>query len=96
MDDNFEALYRAVESRDTRFDGRLFIAVTSTKIYCRPICPALMPKRRNVRFYRYAAVAEVAGFRPCRRCRPETSPDSPEWDVRGDLVGRGFASSRMV
>ncbi len=90
MVDQFEAKYLAVESRDPRFDGRLFVAVTSTKIYCRPICPALMPKRRNVRFYRYAAVAELAGFRPCRRCRPEASPDSPEWDTRGDIIGRGL------
>jgi AraC family transcriptional regulator of adaptative response / DNA-3-methyladenine glycosylase II len=90
MTDEFEARYLAVESRDARFDGRLFVAVTSTKIYCRPVCPALMPKRSNVRFYRHAAVAELAGFRPCRRCRPESSPDSPEWDTRGDLVGRGL------
>jgi AraC family transcriptional regulator of adaptative response / DNA-3-methyladenine glycosylase II len=88
--DDFEATYLAVASRDPRFDGRLFVAVTSTRIYCRPICPATMPKRRNVRFYRHAAVAELAGFRPCRRCRPEASPDSPEWDTRGDLVGRGL------
>lgn len=90
MTDDFEARYLAVESRDSRFDGRLFVAVTSTKIYCRPVCPATMPKRRNVRFYRYAAVAELAGFRPCRRCRPEVSPDSPAWDTRTDLVGRGL------
>lgn len=90
MTDDFEATYLAVESRDARFDGRLFVAVTSTNIYCRPICPATMPRRRNVRFYRHAAIAELAGFRPCRRCRPETSPDSPEWDTRSDLVGRGL------
>ena len=87
MVDDFEARYLAVKSRDPRFDGRLFVAVTSTRIYCRPVCPAMMPRRRNVRFYRYAAVAELAGFRPCRRCRPEASPDS---DIRADLVGRGL------
>ncbi len=86
----FEVMYRAMDSRDRRFDGRFFVAVTSTKIYCRPICPAPTPKRKNTRFYRYAAVAELAGFRPCRRCRPEVSPDTAEWDTRADLVGRGL------
>lgn len=83
-------MYRALDSRDARFDGRFFGAVKTTGIYCRPICPAPTPKRRNTTFYRYAAVAELAGYRPCRRCRPEASPDSPEWDIRGDLVGRGL------
>lgn len=86
----FEVMYRAMDSRDRRFDGRFFVAVTSTKIYCRPICPAPTPLRKNTRFYRYAAVAELAGFRPCRRCRPEVSPDTAEWDTRADLVGRGL------
>ena len=86
----FEALYRAVESRDARWDGRVFVGVTSTGIYCRPVCPVPMPRRENVRFYRSAAAAEGGGFRACRRCRPEESPDSPDWDVRGDLVGRAL------
>jgi AraC family transcriptional regulator, regulatory protein of adaptative response / DNA-3-methyladenine glycosylase II len=86
----FEALYRAVESRDARWDGRVFVGVTSTGIYCRPVCPVPMPRRENVRFYRSAAAAEGNGFRACRRCRPEESPDSPDWDVRGDLVGRAL------
>ncbi|HVF53767.1 MAG TPA: Ada metal-binding domain-containing protein [Actinomycetota bacterium] len=86
----FEACYRAVVSRDARFDGRFFTAVTSTRIYCRPICPARTPKRANLRFYAHAAAAEEAGFRPCKRCMPEASPDSPEWDVRADLVGRAL------
>ncbi len=83
-------MYRAMDSRDRRFDGRFFVAVKSTGIYCRPICPAPTPLRKNTRFYRHAAVAEVAGFRPCRRCRPEVSPDTAEWDTRADLVGRGL------
>ncbi len=86
----FEALYRAVESRDERFDGRVFVGVLSTGVYLRPICPATMPHREHVRFYARAAAAEEAGFRACRRCRPESSPDSPDWDVRGDLVGRAL------
>jgi len=87
---DFEALYRAVESRDARWDGRVFVGVTSTGIYCRPICPVPMPRRENVRFYGNAASAERAGFRACRRCRPEQSPESPDWDVRADLVGRAL------
>jgi AraC family transcriptional regulator of adaptative response / DNA-3-methyladenine glycosylase II len=88
--DAFEATYRAVESRDPRWDGRVFIGVTSTGIYCRPICPVPMPRREHIRFYRTAAAAERGGFRACRRCRPEQSPDSPDWDVRSDLVGRAL------
>ncbi|WP_315987203.1 DNA-3-methyladenine glycosylase 2 family protein [Actinomadura sp. HBU206391] len=87
---NFDSCYRAVTSRDARFDGRFFTAVTSTGIYCRPICPARTPARRNVRFFAAAAAAEGAGFRPCKRCRPEASPGSPDWDVRGDLIGRAL------
>jgi AraC family transcriptional regulator of adaptative response / DNA-3-methyladenine glycosylase II len=88
--DDFEATYRAVASRDARWDGRVFCGVTSTGIYCRPICPVPMPRREHVRFYRTAAAAESAGFRACRRCRPEQSPGSPGWDVRSDLVARGL------
>ncbi|MBB5624734.1 DNA-3-methyladenine glycosylase 2 family protein [Sphaerisporangium krabiense] len=87
---DFDSCYRAVSARDTRFDGRFFTAVTSTGIYCRPICPARTPARQNVRFYRHAASAEAAGFRPCRRCRPELSPGDPGWDVAADLVGRAL------
>ncbi|MGH2825513.1 MAG: Ada metal-binding domain-containing protein, partial [Actinomycetota bacterium] len=90
MIDDFERCYRAVESRDARFDGWLFTAVTSTGIYCRPSCPATTPKRRNLRFFRSAAAAQSAGFRACRRCRPDASPGSPEWGVRADLVGRAM------
>jgi AraC family transcriptional regulator of adaptative response / DNA-3-methyladenine glycosylase II len=88
--DDFERCYRAVQSRDNRFDGWFFTAVTSTHIYCRPSCPAITPKRANVRFYPTAAAAQQAGFRACRRCRPDTAPGSPEWNVRADLVGRAM------
>ncbi len=87
---DFEERYLAISARDRRFDGRFYTAVTSTGIYCRPICPARTPARKNVRFYDHAASAEAAGFRPCRRCRPELSPGAPGWDVRADLVGRAL------
>ncbi|MFI7143419.1 AlkA N-terminal domain-containing protein [Nonomuraea sp. NPDC050022] len=87
---DFDSCYRAVAARDARFDGRFYTAVTSTRIYCRPICPARTPASRNVRFYRHAASAEAAGFRPCKRCRPELSPGDPGWDLRGDLIGRAL------
>ena len=87
---DFERCYRAVDSRDGRFDGWFFTAVTSTGIYCRPSCPAVTPKPANVRFYPSAAAAQRAGFRACRRCRPDAAPGSPEWDVRADVVGRAM------
>ena len=85
-----ERCYRAVQSRDRRFDGWFFVAVTSTGIYCRPSCPAVTPKRANVRFFATAAAAQRNGFRACRRCRPDATPGSPEWDRRADLVGRAM------
>jgi AraC family transcriptional regulator, regulatory protein of adaptative response / DNA-3-methyladenine glycosylase II len=85
---DFDTCYRAVAARDARFDGRFFTGVTSTRIYCRPICPARTPARRNMRFFGHAGAAEAAGFRACRRCRPEASPGSPDWNARGDLVAR--------
>lgn len=85
-----EACYRAVQGRDARFDGVFYIGVTSTGIYCRPSCPAMTPKRPNVRFYRTAAEAQTAGFRACRRCRPDATPGSAEWNVRADVVGRAM------
>jgi AraC family transcriptional regulator, regulatory protein of adaptative response / DNA-3-methyladenine glycosylase II len=88
---DFERCYRAVESRDARFDGWFITAVKTTGIYCRPSCPTpVRPKRENVRFYPTAAAAQLAGFRACKRCRPDASPGSPEWNVRGDLVGRAM------
>ena len=88
--EDFERCYRAVQSRDARFDGWFFTAVTSTGIYCRPSCPAMTPMAKNVRFYATAAAAQGAGFRACRRCRPDATPGSPEWNVRADLVGRAM------
>ncbi|MFI0976707.1 bifunctional transcriptional activator/DNA repair enzyme AdaA [Streptomyces sp. NPDC021093] len=82
--------YEAVSSRDARFDGVFFFAVTTTGIYCRPSCPAVTPKRRNVRFYPTAAAAQGNGFRACRRCRPDAVPGSAEWNVRADAVGRAM------
>jgi AraC family transcriptional regulator of adaptative response / DNA-3-methyladenine glycosylase II len=82
--------YRAISSRDARFDGWFFTAVLSTHIYCRPSCPARLPRREGVRFYASAAAAQAAGYRACKRCRPDASPGSPEWDVRADLVARAM------
>ncbi|MDQ3327020.1 MAG: DNA-3-methyladenine glycosylase 2 family protein, partial [Chloroflexota bacterium] len=90
MELDFAACYKAIQSRDARFDGRFFTGVSSTGIYCRPICPAQTPLERNVRFYRSAAAAEAAGFRACRRCRPDTSPGSPDCSIRSDLTGRAL------
>jgi len=86
--DDFERCYRAVQSRDPRFDGWFFTAVSSTHIYCRPSCPALTPKRENVRFYPTAAAAQQAGYRACLRCRPDAAPGSPEWLGRADVAAR--------
>ncbi|HZV72479.1 MAG TPA: AlkA N-terminal domain-containing protein [Conexibacter sp.] len=87
---DFEHCYRAVCSKDARFDGWFVTAVTSTGIYCRPSCPAMTPKRANVRFLPSAAAAQRAGFRACKRCRPDASPGSPEWNLRADAVGRAM------
>ena len=88
--EDFEQCYRAVSSKDGRFDGWFVTAVTSTGIYCRPSCPAVTPRRENVRFLPTAAAAQRAGFRACKRCRPDASPGSPEWNVRADVVGRAM------
>ncbi len=93
MVEDLESCYRAASSRDARFDGWFIVAVTSTGIYCRPSCPAITPKRRNVRFYPTAAGAQAAGFRACMRCRPDAVPGSPEWDLRADVAGRAM---RMI
>ncbi|HST67968.1 MAG TPA: Ada metal-binding domain-containing protein, partial [Mycobacteriales bacterium] len=85
-----ETCYRAVRSRDERFDGWFVTAVTSTGIYCRPSCPAMTPRREHIRFHPSAAAAQAAGFRACKRCRPDATPGSPEWDLRADLVGRAM------
>ena len=86
-----EQCIRACESRDPRFDGWFIVGVASTGIYCRPSCPTpVQPKPKNMRFYASAAAAQRAGFRACKRCRPDASPGSPEWNTRADLVGRAM------
>jgi AraC family transcriptional regulator of adaptative response / DNA-3-methyladenine glycosylase II len=84
-----EACERAIRSRDARFDGWFYCAVVTTGIYCRPSCPA-RPHRKNLRFYPSAAAAQQAGFRACKRCRPDASPGSPQWNVRSDLIARAM------
>lgn len=85
-----DSRYEAVRSRDARFDGAFFFAVETTGIYCRPSCPAVAPKRSNVRFFATAAAAQGSGFRACRRCRPDAVPGSADWNVRADVVGRAM------
>lgn len=85
-----DVCYRALQARDPRFDGRFFTAVRSTGIYCRPICPARTPRRDNCLFLPCAAAAEAAGFRPCRRCRPEAAPGTPAWQGTSATVRRGL------
>jgi AraC family transcriptional regulator of adaptative response / DNA-3-methyladenine glycosylase II len=91
MEPDPDALYRALVTRDSRFDGRLFVGVRTTGIYCRPICPARTPKRANVTFFPTAAAAQDAGFRPCLRCRPESAPDLGAWRGASNTVSRGLA-----
>ena len=84
------ALERARIARDPRFDGRFFVAVVSTGVYCRPICPAPSPRRANVRYFATAAAAQEAGFRPCLRCRPEAAPGAPAWIGAAATVRRAL------
>lgn len=92
MDDQsgFEMRYRALASRDARFDGQFIAGVHSTGIYCRPSCPAITPKPGNVTFYRTAAAAHEAGLRACKRCQPDAVPGSPDWNLRDDLAARAM------
>ncbi|WP_436994996.1 AlkA N-terminal domain-containing protein [Streptomyces sp. enrichment culture] len=90
MHTDTERCVRAVQSKDARFDGWFFTAVLTTRIYCRPSCPVVPPKPENMVFYPSAAACQQAGFRACKRCRPDTSPGSPEWDVRADTVARAM------
>ncbi len=87
---DFDSCYRAVSSRDARFDGWFVVGVTSTGIYCRPSCPATTPKPAHVRFLPTAAAAQRSGFRACKRCRPDATPGSPEWNQRGDVTARAM------
>ena len=86
-----EICYRALQTRDSRFDGLLFVGVTSTGVYCRPVCPARTPKFQHCRFFGSAAAAQQAGFRPCLRCRPETAPDLASWRGTSNTVSRALA-----
>ncbi|HMN71376.1 MAG TPA: Ada metal-binding domain-containing protein [Rhodoblastus sp.] len=88
---DFEAQYEALRRRDAALDGAFFVGVKTTGVYCRPICPARTPLPANVRFYRSAAAAENAGFRPCLRCRPETAPFCPAWKGTRTTVERALA-----
>lgn len=91
MDDpQFDVRYRAIDARDVRFDGQFFTAVSSTGVYCRPSCPAKTPKRENVSFYPNSAAAQGAGYRACKRCFPEATPGTPEWNLRDDLAARAM------
>jgi AraC family transcriptional regulator of adaptative response / DNA-3-methyladenine glycosylase II len=90
MDLDHDACYRAISQRDARFDGRLFIGVKTTGVYCRPVCPARTPRSQNVNFYPTAAAAQEAGFRPCLRCRPETAPDMGAWRGTSNTVSRAL------
>jgi AraC family transcriptional regulator of adaptative response / DNA-3-methyladenine glycosylase II len=90
MHEDFDRCFRAMQSKDARFDGWFVTAVLTTGIYCRPSCPARPPFARNVQFYPTAAAAQRAGFRPCKRCRPDASPGSPEWNIRSDVVARAM------
>ena len=85
-----ERCYRAVASRDARFDGHFITAVRTTGIYCRPSCPATTPKRANVEFLPTAGAAQQRGYRACRRCLPDAVPGSPDWNVRADLAARAM------
>lgn len=88
--DDFDSCYRAVQSKDARFDGWFVTAVVTTGIYCRPSCPVRPPLAHNLQFHPTAAAAQKAGFRACKRCRPDASPGSPQWNVRGDVVARAM------
>src|SRR3954468_17874689 len=88
--EDVERCVRAVQAKDARFDGWFFTAVLTTRIYCRPSCPVVPPKPQNMRFYPSAAAAQQAGFRACKRCRPDASPGSPEWSERADVVARAM------
>jgi AraC family transcriptional regulator of adaptative response / DNA-3-methyladenine glycosylase II len=90
MHEDTEACVRAVQAKDARFDGWFFTAVLTTGIYCRPSCPVVPPKPRNMRFYASAAAAQRAGFRACKRCRPDATPGSPQWCTRADVTARAM------
>jgi methylphosphotriester-DNA--protein-cysteine methyltransferase len=88
---NSDDCYAILQHRDPGADGRFFVAVRTTRVYCRPICPSRVPLRRNVQFYAHAAEAHAAGYRPCLRCRPESAPDSPAWVGSLASINRALA-----
>ena len=88
--------YLALKARDARFDGRFFTGVSSTGIYCRPVCSVKTPKRENCRFFRHAAQAEQAGFRPCLRCRPELAPHSVVWSIQDGSYILAHQAARLL
>ena len=90
MDLDHDTCFRIISARDARYDGRFFTAVKTTGIYCRPVCPARVPRRENVQFFATAPAAQEAGFRPCLRCRPETAPDTPAWRGTSSTIGRAL------
>ena len=90
MDALFAQRYAALSSRDSRFDGQFIAGVHSTGIYCRPSCPAMTPREKNVSFYRTAAAAHEAGLRACKRCQPDAVPGSPDWNLTDDLAARAM------
>jgi AraC family transcriptional regulator of adaptative response / DNA-3-methyladenine glycosylase II len=90
MHEDTEACIRAVQAKDARFDGWFYTAVVTTGIYCRPSCPVVPPKPQNMRFYPSAAAAQLAGFRACKRCRPDATPGSPQWCARADVTARAM------
>src|SRR5262245_6433594 len=87
---NSEVCYRALKARDARFDGLFFTGVRTTGVFCRPVCPARTPLRRNVEFFPNAAAAQAAGYRPCLRWRPDVSPDFPAWAGTSNTVNRAL------
>ena len=91
-----DASYLALKTRDARFDGSFFTGVTSTGIYCRPVCGVKIPKRENCRFFRHAVQAESAGFRPCLRCRPELAPHSITWSVQDASYILAHQAARLL
>ena len=91
---DFDACYRAISGRESRWDGRIYLGVSSTGIYCRPSCPARKPLPENCRFFASAAACVAAGFRACKRCRPDALPGSRDWDARGDLAARAVRRIR--
>jgi Metal binding domain of Ada len=91
-----DACYLALKARDARFDGCFFTGVTSTGIYCRPVCNVKAPKRENCRFFGLAAQAESAGFRPCLRCRPELAPHSVVWSIQDASYILAHQAARLL